>query len=170
MHLLKWQNLVICFLKPNPWTSCIAHYQNAMAWGNISTWNKNSWFVRSRFTFEKRGKQSTQTWATNFQLWWHPESDHLIGQDSSPSGQTTAQLPPSFSQHTLRHAFTSLWSCIILFLQHTPHIHTGAALAASPEFSTSDNCTKASLGQIPSPCHTNICLLYSISGDIETEE
>ncbi len=47
---------------------------------------------------------------------------------------------------------------------YTPHIHTGAVLAASPEFSTSDDHTKAILGQIPPPCHTNLCLLYSICG------
>lgn len=55
-----------CFLKPNPWTSCIVHYQNAMAWGNISTWNHIGWFVRCGFTLEKGGKWCTKTWATNF--------------------------------------------------------------------------------------------------------
>lgn len=46
---------------------------------------------------------------------------------------------------------THLWSHIIMFLQHAPYIDTWTVLITSPKFSTSDDHTKAILGQIPIP-------------------
>jgi hypothetical protein len=165
MYLLKWQYFAIFFLQPNPLSSFIAHYQNAMAWGNISTWNHIGWFVRCGFTLEKRGKWCKKTWATNFGDM--PNLTLSLARTHHPVAQ-----PQPNRQHPFPNTPRDM------------HWHHGG-LVSTYVLSTHPNPTSTQglhwlhlLLQIwwqykshhTTSCYTNIWCRKALVGDIETEE
>jgi hypothetical protein len=152
-----------CFLKPNPWTSCIGHIQNAMAWGNISTWNHNGWFVRCGFTLEKKEESDALEPPTLVTCWiWLSYWPELITQWPNNNPTATTLFPT--------HLGTCTDIMVVLYhpisWAHSPHPHRGCIGCISwilqIRWQYKSHHTTS--------CHTNIWCRISLVGHIETEE